>query len=389
MTGFDSTVKRAFQIANLIQEDVVCGTSAPGDVVGSEQQLCVYYNVGRGTLREAIRILEFRGVGRMRRGPNGGLIVELPGVQLVGQSFCGHALLLGVTSEQLRQARRAVSRIAMATTSIVVDLFNECLSMLDLHVSADGELTSLPISAIERITAGERRAGQIARKIMTDLMRGPVLANTRLGTEADLCRRFSISKSVARQTARLLEDAGIVQCRRGRGQGLFVNPPNTRGMLRTICLYLQTHSVTASMSWEIGQLLSVECAGLAAEHADHVRALCAGSLASLVENVRSPTLLQLNDMVVLDRSVEDSAGNSILSLMLESLKAYSALTIDGRDITLSRFAGECSIGYLDHTHAVVRAISKGDPQAAVRAQTIKNHFFENRVRDALISTPPD
>src|SRR5689334_16622685 len=70
--------KKAMAIAERVQQDILSAASPPGTVIGSEMQLCAKYGVGRMAFREATRILQFRGVAQMRRGPNGGLIVGAP-----------------------------------------------------------------------------------------------------------------------------------------------------------------------------------------------------------------------------------------------------------------------------------------------------------------------
>lgn len=379
------TVKCATRIAHRIQEGIVGGRAAPGEVLGSEQQLCQRYQVGRGTIREAARILEFRGVARMQRGPNGGLVVALPDAQLVSQSFCGRALLAGTTSVHLIEARETLGRVAARVTNPIIDVFVQCLDMLDKHVANDGRLAPLPSAAIERIAVGERRAGQISRKVLAQIMLGHVDADLRIGSEADLCRRYSISRSVAKQTVRLLEDAGIVHCRRGRGRGLFVSRPETRAPLRTMCPYLSARSVSAATSWQTGQLLNIESARLAARHAnsqERSERLAGGLLA---EFPATRTSLSLSDMILVDRSIEDLAANPILALMLESLKSYSALITHERDTALARFAARCAAEYFRHTRDIADAIAHADLSAAMQAQLAKNEFFHRRIQRELTS----
>ena len=49
-----------------------------GFVLGSETDLLARHGVSRAVLREAVRILEYHSVARMRRGPGGGLVVTEP-----------------------------------------------------------------------------------------------------------------------------------------------------------------------------------------------------------------------------------------------------------------------------------------------------------------------
>src|SRR5690606_33498610 len=78
--------KRAEQVAEAIEQSIVSMGWPIGDLVGSEQHLMEQYGVSRGVLREAVRILEHHGSGRMRRGPGGGLIVTAPNMHAVSRS---------------------------------------------------------------------------------------------------------------------------------------------------------------------------------------------------------------------------------------------------------------------------------------------------------------
>jgi DNA-binding FadR family transcriptional regulator len=370
-------------IADRITDDFARDGALAGDVVGSEERLLERYGVGRGTLREAIRILEFRGVGCMRRGPNGGLVVTLPSAQLVGQSFAGHSLLCGVRPEHLHEALRVLDDIArQCPTSAIVRMFAQCLAILGEHFSL-GHFVPRPSIAFDkrRMTVGRRRAGQTARNIITDLTRTPGRAGSRFGAEADLCRRYGVSRSVARQTVRLLEDAGVIESRRGRGRGLFVRQPTSDHVIRVMCLHLQTEGVTAAMSWQVGQLLSIALAGTSAEHAARCSAEVAQSSAmTLQRRAERDRGLSLDELFAIDQSIDSLAANPLLALMLDSLKSYSALVTSGRDMMLARFAANCSREYLEYTAAVLAAIARGDAHAAARAQELKNQFFESRVR---------
>jgi DNA-binding FadR family transcriptional regulator len=186
---------------------------------------------------------------------------------------------------------------------------------------------------------------------------------------------------VARQTVRLLEDAGVLEAQRGRGRGLFVRQPTAGHVIRVMCLHLQTEGVTSAMSWQVGQLLSVALAATAAEHTSRgwvgSHHLAAGTLQRLAEEDRG---LHLDELFSIEQSVDSLAANPILSVMVESLRSYSARVIRGRDAILARFAADCSGEYLESTRAVVAAITRGDARAAGRAQELKNQFFESRVR---------
>lgn len=66
-------------LADEIQREVEAAALAPGSIVASERELLATHQAGRSVLRQAVRILEDRGVAKMRRGQGGGLVVAEPG----------------------------------------------------------------------------------------------------------------------------------------------------------------------------------------------------------------------------------------------------------------------------------------------------------------------
>jgi hypothetical protein len=68
----------AAQVARRIEDETIGSGRPVGHNLGSEQELQDRHGVSRAVLREAVRLLEYHGVARMRRGPGGGLIVTAP-----------------------------------------------------------------------------------------------------------------------------------------------------------------------------------------------------------------------------------------------------------------------------------------------------------------------
>lgn len=73
--------KLAEALAADIHEDIASQGWPIGALLGAEAELLERYRVSRSILREAVRILEYHNVARMRRGPGGGLIVTEPAQQ--------------------------------------------------------------------------------------------------------------------------------------------------------------------------------------------------------------------------------------------------------------------------------------------------------------------
>jgi len=76
----DGAVKQklAETVAHQMITDIAGSGASVGDLVGSEAELLARYGVSRAVLREAVRLLEYHSVARMRRGPGGGLVVTAP-----------------------------------------------------------------------------------------------------------------------------------------------------------------------------------------------------------------------------------------------------------------------------------------------------------------------
>jgi len=68
---------RIFQdIVEQIQEAILRGRFKPGDVLPPERELKEMFQTSRGTLREALRVLEHKGLVEIRLGVNGGAFVK-------------------------------------------------------------------------------------------------------------------------------------------------------------------------------------------------------------------------------------------------------------------------------------------------------------------------
>ncbi|RLV57592.1 FadR family transcriptional regulator [Aeromicrobium phragmitis] len=84
MAGPIRPQKTALLVAQRIVADINRSGKRAGDRLPPEREMLETYQIGRATLREALRLLEFQGVISMRPGPKGGPAVEQPDSSLVG-----------------------------------------------------------------------------------------------------------------------------------------------------------------------------------------------------------------------------------------------------------------------------------------------------------------
>ena len=103
------TLKRGAKVAEaLAQEivhDIVKRKLPPGTLLPSEAQMIEDYGVGRGSLREALRILEVHGLITMKPGRNGGPMVIEVRTRDYGRMSTLFYHLGGVTFQELLEAR--------------------------------------------------------------------------------------------------------------------------------------------------------------------------------------------------------------------------------------------------------------------------------------------
>ena len=153
-----ATDPTAVQLANELADLIRRAGLKSGALVASEQDLRARHDVGRSVLRQAVRILEERGVASMKRGAGGGLIVAPPDPESAGRAL---AILL----ESRMQGPNALDRLLQATDTHV---FLTATPRLDL-VECE-QVRKLAIRLRPRTDASLRRLGEI-RQLLTAIRR--------------------------------------------------------------------------------------------------------------------------------------------------------------------------------------------------------------------------
>jgi len=103
--------KRTFkEIAEQIRGSIYANTLKPGDKLPSERELAVQFNVGRISVREALRMLEQAGLIYIRQGSSGGAYVKEADTSVIAESVYDLVFRSDVRLEDLTEARLAVEK---------------------------------------------------------------------------------------------------------------------------------------------------------------------------------------------------------------------------------------------------------------------------------------
>jgi DNA-binding FadR family transcriptional regulator len=154
--------KRASQIARRIEADIIRRGWPIGQSLGSEAALQQRYQVSRSVLREAVRLVEHHQVARMRRGPNGGLLVCEPDAAPATHAIIIYLEYLGTTIGDLLDARLLLEPLA---ASLAAERIDEAgIERLRAVLAAEEHRTPDPLSPHDEFHAA--LAGQSKNPVL-------------------------------------------------------------------------------------------------------------------------------------------------------------------------------------------------------------------------------
>jgi DNA-binding FadR family transcriptional regulator len=108
-------------IARRIYSEVVVRGWPVDELLGSEASLIRQHEVSRSVLREAIRLLEFNGIVRTRRGPGGGVFIGAPSQSATVDAMALYLESRRITPQDLFEVRHAVELACVARAVSTLD----------------------------------------------------------------------------------------------------------------------------------------------------------------------------------------------------------------------------------------------------------------------------
>ncbi len=109
------------EIVSQIEHAIFDGGVRPGDRLESERELADQFGVSRITVRDALRVLEARGLIRVKVGASGGAFVNETNVDQVAESITTMVRLRRMTLSELAEARTIVESAAAERAAMRAD----------------------------------------------------------------------------------------------------------------------------------------------------------------------------------------------------------------------------------------------------------------------------
>jgi GntR family transcriptional repressor for pyruvate dehydrogenase complex len=137
-----TSVRRHDKVGQLVAREILhkITTLEPGAQLPAEAQMMTEYQVGRGTLREALRILEVNGLIAIRPGPGGGPVVQEASTHDFGRMASLFFCARGVTLRDLMEARLIMEPVAARLAAERRDRGSlEWLKSQDFEEGSDGD----------------------------------------------------------------------------------------------------------------------------------------------------------------------------------------------------------------------------------------------------------
>ncbi len=209
------TERASTRVARNIVSDIQERQLPPGAKLDSEHVMVEKQDASRATVREALRYLELQGALKMKAGPGGGPVVNVPGVDHLAGALSLQLQFANATLRTVLQARRSIYPVLVAEAAVHATA--EDIDALRLSVVALAEAVEDPNLA----TREARRFFELVAAASKNLVLGFLVnalhyLSDNSGIEYDLSHRVAS----ARQAEKILR---AIEARAGYpvGQVIF------------------------------------------------------------------------------------------------------------------------------------------------------------------------
>jgi DNA-binding FadR family transcriptional regulator len=231
---------------------------------------------------------------------------------------------------------------------------------------------------------------QLMRVVIGDIVAGTVPPGEMLPREADLASQFSVSRGVAREAIRGLEERGLISVKHGRGATVNEDVAWDVFSPEVLAVLLESERGTEVLReyLECRRILEIEATGLAAERAtaEHLRTL-ADALAQMTasaERTRSnPAAEDLYHEadISFHRAVISATGNKALGRMTEPI--HRALAAARRPLARPQYRLERSLPEHKRILAGIADRDVDEAREAMRAHLLTVEQYLNEYAQSI------
>jgi GntR family transcriptional repressor for pyruvate dehydrogenase complex len=211
------------------------------------------------------------------------------------------------------------------------------------------------------------------QRIIELIREGHYAPSDRLPSERTLAEQLKVSRTSVRDAIRRLETMGMVESR--AGLGTFVKEPTSGVLQAALASHIFPDQQKLEKLFEVREIIEIEAAARAAEHATDAQIETIGRLAKAVERSIAEydgVGRAVND-VEFHRQIVIATGNDILVDLVGNI---SGLLHEMRAAALKIPEGASEV--VKGHQAIVAAIAAHDSQAAREA--MRNHLTNVRIR---------
>lgn len=343
-----------------------------GAICEPEEVLAARFGVGIRLMRQAFRILQARGACRLQRGRRGGLVVLRPELDATAAAVADTLRWSGVTAEDVQEGRAFLSSLEAASSpnppfGLAVACFDK------LEAAASDKPPCAPAMSGGAEASGVNLASHVAWRITQGITHEGCRTQQRLGTLWELADHYGVSLAVIIDAVRILEDAEVAACVKGRTGGVTLRLPSGDAVVTAVHAYLAAAGATEAQCVAICQPLNLRAARLAAERRSPDGLEQVGEALEAMRAARGAGVMRT--WYELQKVLHEQAGNCALHLITRCLAAFTVRSsaIDAAvppEDFLRRITQAAAV--------VVEGVRRGDPDLAGEGMIAARRVLDER-----------
>ena len=206
---------------------------------------------------------------------------------------------------------------------------------------------------------------QIADKLETSILEDTLPENGKLPSETELAKRFNVSRTILRESLKILKERGLVQMK--TGDGSYVTRPEASTISGVLNRFIKLDGIKDEDIYVIRYSLELSAVRIAAEKASDAELDAMETLIGKMEKHKKETELRVQLDCDFHIAIARASKNALLAVFIESMTEVLRKVIR-RGVLLP---GKNEDGIIRHRR-ILAALRKRDPVLAEKA--MKEHL---------------